>query len=154
VSGAGNSRNGGWGDESALVIRSVNGRLAAFPAPTDDNQTALTPRRFFFCNILMAQFYLLEAKDKGEILRGTEAGGKALYVFKTHDSANAYIAHKGREGEWKTVEIEQAVLADRLTTAKKYGLTDIIADIPPGTDESNVRLLPVDTFLLILDLNQ
>ena len=82
----------------------------------------------------------------------TKQGGIAVLVFKTQECANVIRDMKGSGLNWILVDKTIDEMYEWGENAKGQGVTHVIPEQENMGDLSDVHVLPINSFLLSLDL--
>jgi hypothetical protein len=82
----------------------------------------------------------------------TTEGKIALMLFKSLESAQAFINGKGQATEWKVEERSPAETAEWLRDSfRRYGASDLAVDPDPETSQNDASVIPIFTILVELE---
>ncbi len=98
--------------------------------------------------------YLIMKRDgSGQFpMYRTTEGKIALMLFKSRESARAFIDGKGMAHEWTVEERSQGEFIDWVRDAvKRYGAAELAIDPEPASADTAARVIPILAFLIELE---
>lgn len=98
--------------------------------------------------------YLLFTKDgSGHFpMYRTPEGKVALMMFKTRETARAFIDGKGKSNEWQVEEYSQTRFVDWVREAvKRHGASELAVDPDAATSTTDAKVIPIIPFLIELE---
>lgn len=101
----------------------------------------------------MDDFIILEsAQGLGDVMFKTTDKGIATFLFRTSDAASAFIDKRKRTSEWRQRKMTGPEFLAWVKESNANGLTDLVINPTPESDDANQKVMPVRSFLLAFDL--